>query len=158
MIEPSDLLIYVIKPVLKDLGLWSVDAEKLILGTACAESGCGRFLHQIGGPALGIYQMEPDTHNDIWDNFIEYRPELVKKLELMDASGHGSYEDQLPGNLYYATAMCRIHYLRVPAPIPDSLPKQAAYWKNHYNTELGKGSTDDYMAAWYRYVGHGTWV
>lgn len=39
-------------------------------------------------------------------------------------------------NLIYATAMCRVHYRRVPEPLPPAgdLEAQAAYWKAHYNT------------------------
>ena len=64
MIQPEHLVKYVIEPVLKTLDLYSEDAVNLVLGTACVESECGRWLHQLGtGPALGIYQMEPDTHD-----------------------------------------------------------------------------------------------
>ncbi len=39
-------------------------------------------------------------------------------------------------NLAYATAMCRVHYLRVPRPLPDAGAVRAMgeYWKRHYNT------------------------
>src|SRR5688572_28738068 len=142
MIDPIHLRTYVIRPVLKDLGLWSEPAEKLILGTACQESQCGRWLRQIGeGPALGIFQMEPATHNDLWNNFLDHRPEIARKVKLFVA-GLAPSAEQLVGNLYYATAMCRIHYLRVPEPIPNTLEEQAAYWKKFYNSELGKGKVE----------------
>jgi len=48
--------------------------------------------------------------------------------------------------------MCRIHYLRVPEPIPDTIQGQAAYWKMHYNTELGAGTPQEYILSWYRFV------
>ena len=59
MIEPNHLVECVIEPVLKDIGLFSVNAGKIVLGTGCQESDCGRFLKQLNkGPAKGIYQSE----------------------------------------------------------------------------------------------------
>src|SRR6266404_8998054 len=136
MIDPFQLVEHVIRPVLKDLGLYSDNAERLVLGTACQESECGRWLHQRGdGPALGIYQMEPVTHDDIWDNFLEYKEELKARVLHCGVDGRFDSEKHMIGNLYYATAMCRIHYLRVPEPIPANLTTQAEYWKKYYNTE-----------------------
>lgn len=138
--------------MLKDLDLWSEPAERLILGTACVESDCGRYVHQVGdGPALGIYQMEPATHDDLHNSFLYGRTSLRGKVWNWRAATEVD-ASELTWNLAYATAMCRIHYLRVPALIPDYLAGQAAYWKKYYNTEAGKGTTDGYMNAWQRYV------
>ena len=52
-------------------------AETLLLGTAKAESGL-IYLKQLKGPALGLYQNEPKTHKDTWDNYLKYKPELAK--------------------------------------------------------------------------------
>jgi hypothetical protein len=153
VIDPIHLTKYVIRPVLKDLGLYSVPAEQLVLGTACQESQCGRWLKQLGnGPALGIYQMEPATHDDIWDNFLEHRDKLVEKVKGFWINTSSDLADELVGNLYYATAMCRIHYLRVPEPIPDTLIGQAYYYKRYYNTPLGKATAEEYIAAWRRFI------
>ena len=157
MIEPKHLLLHVIRPVLQQLDLWSEPAERLLLGTACVESDCGRYLVQLGGPALGIYQMEPATHDDIWENFLIGKANLLGRVKQY-MPVQWTEQTLLIGNLYYATAMCRIHYLRVTAPIPVSLPEQAEYWKEHYNTHLGKGRVDDYILAWHRHVGNMTWT
>jgi hypothetical protein len=155
MIEPSHLLTEVIRPVLRHLRAHSENSELLILGTACTESDCGRWLRQIGGPALGIHQMEPATHDDIWDRFLIHRPSLMERVKYFSICyGNGKGAEEMAGNLYYATAMCRIHYLRVPAPIPDNLPAQAAYWKQYYNTPAGSGSVDKYISKWNQFVGH----
>lgn len=152
MIDPIHLRTYVIRPVLKDLGLWSEAAEKLLLGTACQESQCGRWLRQIGeGPAVGIYQMEPATHDDIWNNFLDHRQAIARKVKLT-VCGLAPSAEQMAGNLIYATAMCRVHYLRVPDAIPPTLAEQAVYWKRFYNTELGKGRVEDYIKSWDRFI------
>jgi hypothetical protein len=153
MIDPIHLTKYVIRPVLKDLGLYSENAEKLVLGTACVESDCGRWLKQLGdGPALGIYQMEPATHDDIWENYLDGNRKLSSGAKFYIADYTPRLADEMISNLAYATAMCRVHYLRFADPIPDNLPGQAAYWKRYYNTPLGKGTVEDYITAWRRLV------
>lgn len=148
MIDPEQLLRFIIRPVLQSLGLHSVAAERLVLGTACQESECGRWVKQIGGPALGIYQMEPDTWLDHL-KWLDSHPELKSKCQSWSA-GHGFFD--LIGNLHYATAMCRIHYWRVPTALPTDLPGQAAYWKRHYNTAAGAGTEEQYRSNWRRFV------
>lgn len=150
-IEPKHLLDYVINPVLRDLGLWSVPAAQLVLGTACQESQCGRWLHQVGGgPARGVYQCEPDTHDDIWMNYLVFHGALADKV-MHWAIGEGDLASELEGNLYYATAMCRVHYYRAPEALPKSLAKQAMLWKLRYNTPLGAGTVEQYIQNWHRF-------
>ena len=140
---------------------WSIAAGNLILGTAVQESECGYYLHQLGdGPALGIYQMEPATHDDCWNNFLKYRQDLSDPIKRWTRAG---WAGGVPGvnpeagemvwNLAYATAMCRVKYLRVAEAIPDTLPEQAAYWKRFYNSEQGAGTETEYIHAWQRIVG-----
>lgn len=150
MIDANHLLKEIIRPVLRDLGLGGMRAEAMVLGTACKESHCGLWLVQLNhGPARGIYQMEPATHDDIWNRFLSDRADLAKKINRWRIQyGNGDGADELVGNLYYATAMCRVHYLRVAAPLPDNLPGQAAYWKQHYNTPAGAGTEAQYLEAW----------
>jgi len=45
----------------------------------------------------------------------------------------------------------RLHYLRVAAPVPRTVDDQAAYWKQWYNTELGKGTVEGYLEKWGKY-------
>lgn len=147
-IHPGHLREYIIRPTLKGLELYSEAAEELLMLTAATESLCGKYLHQVGGPALGIYQMEPATCHDIYDNYLKYRPEIAKKVALFG----GSYRD-LPGNLYYATAMARVHYLRRPEPLPSASDVQALanYWKQHFNTHLGAGTVEKAIEKYRKY-------
>lgn len=120
------------------------------MGTIAQESAMGRYLVQLGsGPALGICQMEPATHNDIWSNFLKYRSHLVKYIE--DISVDRTPEEMV-WNLYYAVAMCRIHYLRVPERLPNNLEGYAYYWKKYYNSHLGKGTEQEFIENYQRYV------
>lgn len=150
MINHTELRTHIIAPVLERLGMYSKAAEDLLVGTACVESMCGYWLTQVNGPALGIYQMEPATHDSVWWNNLRYdtdRAEMVKRFGLPDA-----LSGQLSGNLFYATAMCRVHYwYRSADPIPQHLIGQAEYWKEHWNTSSGAGTVEDYLAKYYEF-------
>lgn len=131
---------------------------KLMLGTAAAESGLVHRRQLGGGPARGLWQMEPTTGQDIFATHLirhRYQERFNKLMDIwleigiavftpyiMDIDIHlGRYDD-------FACAMARIHYLRDPDPIPDALEEQAAYWKRVYNTPAGAGTVEHYLEAW----------
>lgn len=152
MLNPEQLLEHVVRPSLRDIGLWSPEAERLVMATGAVESDL-TYIHQIKGPALGLWQMEPATHLDIWGNFLSHRTKLadaiVATTGVIRAPGSAPDEDALIFNLKYGAAMCRVHYLRVPTPLPgpNDLNGQAAYWKAHYNTHHGRGTVEHFTAA-----------
>jgi hypothetical protein len=133
----------------------SLAAENLLLGTCAQESKMGTYLVQLGdGPAQGIFQMEPATELDITKNFLAFRKDLTNKIWAIIPESRGVDGTDLAGNLYYAAAMCRVHYYRAPGALPehDDIPGLAAYWKKYYNTELGKGTEDEFIENYHRYV------
>ena len=146
MLSCRDLLECVIEPVLKGLDADSTPARKLMLGTALAESGLKHLRQMGGGAALGLWQMESATHDDIWRNWLDHRPQL-RGLLRNAAPGHNN-PSSLTWNLKYACAMARIHYLRVQEAIPTTTIRQASYWKLYYNTPEGRGTVDHYLRAW----------
>jgi len=137
------LRLHVVRPVLKRISLWSKDAENLVLGTALVESNL-RYIKQVGGPALGLWQCEGKTHYDIWMHYLAYRSQL--RAELVKLAGYFSAEFPDPGelmtNLSYACAICRVHYRRQKDPIPGDALGMAQLWKNTYNTKRGKGTVE----------------
>lgn len=145
-----DLLETVIRPTLQALNLASRPAELLLLGTAIAESGLEERVQRGNGPARGLFQMEPNTHQDIWDNYLKYRPALAAKVKALKKNDWVGDADQLQHNDEYACAMARVHYWRVPSKIPDSgkIEDLAAYWKSHYNTPQGGGTVKHFVDAW----------
>jgi hypothetical protein len=151
MLNVKQLREYVIRPVLRELNAHSEAAELLLLGTAAQESRF-EYIHQLGGgPALGLWQMEPATHSDIVNNYLQYRPELAAAI--FRASGCAGFAaNNLLKNLSYACAMARVHYLRVKEALPADLDGQAAYWKLHYNTPLGKGAVHEYVQNYKKLV------
>ncbi len=137
-----------VRPALKSIDLWSPAAEDLVFGTGLQESQY-QFLHQGGvGPALGYWQMEPATANDIWTNFLAFRPALrdatSKLLAGRDRVG------TLVTDPIYAAAMCRLRYYRVSAPLPPwgDVNAYGAYWKQWYNTPAGAGTAEEWVKNW----------
>lgn len=155
MLDPSHFKREIIGPALRWLGLYSPNAEALVLGTALQESNL-RFLRQLGGgPGLGLFQMEGKTHDDIWRNFLSYRRELAQKtreLALSDAAIPQA--DELIWNLRYAAAMVRLHYFRVPEPLPEAgdVAGLSQYWKRYYNTERGRGTPAEFAHKFEQHV------
>lgn len=145
----EDLIIH----VLNDLGLHSLSAVNLLLGTAAQESHFGTYLRQINGPALGVFQMEPATESDIWGNFLRYHTDLRRQV-VQNTLIYCPSPDALVWNLAYSIAMARIKYYRSPDPLPspDDIEGLAAYWKKIYNTPQGRGTEDEFVENYKRYV------
>lgn len=153
MIDAGQLRLLVVRPALVDADVWSPAAENLVMGTAAQESSLV-YLHQVGGgPALGLWQMEPATHHDIWTNYLAYQAPLATRilsasmLMTADSSPFEVPDQALVFNLKYAALMCRAHYRRRPEPLPEAndVAALAAYWKLHYNTPAGAGTEDEFM-------------
>jgi len=158
--DGKHLLSYVITPVLEHLTgaalrggrtavLDTLAAHQLLLGTAIQESRL-LYLRQLGsGPALGLWQMEPATHDDIWANYLRYHPDLAAKVEALSCRLWPIGATQMQGNLYYACAMARCLYFRVPDLLPaaGNVKGLVGYWKSHYNTPLGAGTVEKALPA-----------
>jgi len=169
LINTKQLKDLVIEPTLMEMGpeFQSPYAVALLVGTAAQESRMGEFLVQLGGgPALGIFQMEPDTYYDIWDHFIDYRPHIQRMIVRVCPGDYGHRSMRQPGgedlmrvlmapdpkrlvyDLRFATLMARLHYYRVSKPLPKTPQGYAAYWKLYYNTELGAGTQAEFLHNW----------
>lgn len=142
-----------IADTLDEIGLHSEHAVNLLLGTAAQESGFGKYLRQLkNGPALGVFQMEPNTYNDIVKNYLKYKRPLTNEMESSCQCLIEYNSDALIWNIKLAICMARIHYLRVPAPLPTDLSGYAAYWKKYYNTYLGAGTEEEFIRNYKKYV------
>lgn len=150
----KQLRTYIIKPALDAVGLWSLAAENLLVGTCIKESLVGLYVKQTSGPALGPYQHEPATYIDdiAWVTFDENLP--LKRRMLAACS----YQEVPPlshlmHDWRWATLMCRLHYWRFEEPLPkaDDIKGLASYWKRYYNTLDGKGKEEDYVRLYEAY-------
>ena len=138
----------IINETLDQMDLNSEDAVEMIYRTGNAESGYRTLQQYGGGPALGFFQMEPATCRDIWDNYVMYRPKYRDKLYSLGFDD-GKMDYCLMSNVGVQVALCRLHYRRVPSALPkaEDLEGQAKYWKEHYNSHLGKGTIEHFMKA-----------
>ncbi len=138
--------------VLKETGTYKPEAVKLLLGTAAQESAFCHYARQLGGgPALGFFQMEPFTFTDIIFNYLKFNPRLSNRIiDLANVKRFRS--DDLEFNLVIQVAFARVHYLRVPEKLPDTIEGMAKYWKQYYNTPLGKGKPEEFVRNYKKFV------
>ncbi len=144
-----------IERTLKYIDLYSENAVYLQMGTAAQESRFGTDLKQIKGPALGIFQIEPATARDAWDNYLGRKPDLSVKINNLRGNfSFGDDEDDLEWNLAYGICQCRIKYLRDPKPLPDKndIVGMAKAWKRIYNTTKGRGTKIEFVNNYHKYV------
>lgn len=139
MISLQNIRDFVVSPALTAIGHNEAAAVRLVIGTGLVESNY-EYLAQKGGPAVGFWQMEAATADDIFTNYLPSQPILRTNLLCLTAP-YGHRTEQLAWNLQYAAALCRIKYLRSPHSLPheDDLEGMAQFWKLVYNTSLGAG-------------------
>lgn len=120
----------------------------------------GMYLEQLSGPALGIFQMEPATHQDIYYNYLKYQSQLrdlvFKACGINPIIANSMPDrDTLVYNLRYAACMARIQYLRIAQSLPafNDIASQALYYKAYYNTSGGDATVNDYLSNYKKYVG-----
>jgi hypothetical protein len=123
---------------LLDWGLHSDHCVELLAMIAAHESIGGKHRRQIGGgPALGIFQIEPVTHNSVWDN-----SDTIKSR----AARFGIKEDvsRLETDDRYSIFVAR-HYLAMDVnPLPKTPEAMAAYCKSYWN-RTGKATPEKYL-------------
>ncbi|MCP1214150.1 hypothetical protein [Acetobacter okinawensis] len=128
----------IVQPVVMAIGQGGDAAVNLLTGTALAESSLC-YLAQIQGPALGLFQMEPATHDDCWTNWLRYQPDIARRILLLCGLTGSPDADVMVWNMFYACAMARVKYLRSSAALPPASNASALslYHKQYYNTSIG---------------------
>lgn len=161
MLEVKQFRDEIVEPTLKSMGMYSTAAERLIVGTALAESGLVFLRQHGGGPALGVMQIEMATARDLLDRYLTVkRPDLNARfcqavflpvIPPVDWSTIPSSRIArlLTGNLAFSVGLARIRYWMAPEPMPRAGESGGLgdYWKRHYNTPLGAGHPAKFTAA-----------
>ena len=157
MVSAKQLRELVIQPALHSIGLWSQEAEDLLVMICAHESNGGDYIAQIDGPALGIYQMEPGTYNNLWSKFLRGTEDkyVVLASKILFSCHFTGKPDatELAWNMKYATQMARVFFLPNREPIPTDIEDLSRYAKKYWNTESGKSSPEKYLGAYYRMEG-----
>ena len=143
---------WIVRPALADLQLQSAAFEELLIFTCAVESNGGTYVHQIQGPALGIYQIEPNTFTDLWANYIIRTPNVVNLLSLNFGLNRVPQPMEIITNLRLATALCALYYSWKKAN-PNSTDANYLWnlYQSLYNTELGAAQMDESIALYQRF-------
>ncbi len=102
----------VIQPTLKYLGAWTLPTEQFLLSSAVDTPEVGLFSSRNDG--LGIFNITPVQHRDIWDNYLAFNPDLASRVRGL-ASQRAFLRDpdgELQTNLSYCTAIAWLLYQR----------------------------------------------
>jgi hypothetical protein len=144
-----------LRPSLIAINMYSENAEELLIATMAHESLGGTYLKQTKGPALGVFQMEPATYDDMWNHYIGNDVPLMKSILNACQYLQRPPAAHLTWNLRLATIMARVYYYRVrpPLPIKSDLDAIWLYYKNYWNTQVGSATKDAFVKNYYRFVG-----
>jgi Holliday junction resolvase RusA-like endonuclease len=147
---------YVIIPALSSIALDGDSAETLLMATCAQESKGGTYLHQLGnGPALGIYQMEPATYQ----NVISYiQPKQTLRQNILSSCNFDVFPppiQELITNLKYATIIARVHYSQFEEALPTANDMEGMwnYYKKYWNTSAGSATQNEFYANWKAFLG-----
>ena len=164
MINVAQFRAEIVRPALKAADMWSEAAENLVLGTGVQESLLAWVKQRGAGPALGFYQMEPATADDICHRFLATRSELSMALGRAtwphcatptgySLLGKADISRLLVEDMRFATIMCRLRYWMMPAPLPaaNDIDGLAMYYKKYYNTVLGKATPGEWADKYRRF-------
>jgi hypothetical protein len=145
----------VVEPALGYLQLPGGEAAiRLVMGTAAQESGLDCLAQRGSGPALGYWQIEPATFDDLLANTLPARRDLSVRLVHLTAEWPEP-KLQLASNLAFSAAVCRLLYWRAPDPLPaaNDIDGLGRYWKRFYNTPAGAGTVAEFVSNYRRCIG-----
>ena len=158
--QPEQMIRLIYRINTRLLGHARKEEIEQMAGTVATESHYFQRVQMGGGPARGLFQIEPDTAWDVYKNFLRYpkqRALYIRMMEIVFGMPSAPFfipsKDDIAKLLTwqddYSTCIARFCYYRRPEPIPTSLEEQAKYYKDWFNTERGAGSEEKYIRDWY---------
>lgn len=120
----------------------STSSVSLLVMVAAHESGKLKYVQQMSGPALGLFQMEPTTYVEVLD--------YAKRRKLLETKAYSLPPEAMIWDAKHAIRLARIFFMRFPENIPavHNLQGLARYAKKYWNTERGKATWTDYYEAY----------
>ena len=160
MIHNNQFRELIIRPSLQAIGLYTEDAEELLVATMAHESKGGTYLAQLGGDsksALGIFQMEPATLHWLWLKIINSHSEIHTGMMGFITESSQNLDQELVFNLYFSCQMARMRYYVCPSKIPAKGDLDGIWniYKTYYNTSKGEAAKDEFVADYYHFIGKG---
>lgn len=121
-------------------------AVYLLCETAAAETQYGTYADPTpNGAGRGLYQCDQLPFKDTIARTSKADIDLIKKA--FDVDLNIIEWDDLNYAPLLATIVARLHYKLRPGAVPQTLKGRAEYWKKHYNSVLGKGTLEHYIAS-----------
>ncbi len=135
----------VIIPTLKEIPHgYTEEAVMAIQMIIAHESKGGEYIAQTKGPALGIIQMEPFTHDEVW----KWGDSI--KFNALNMGLIGSKSERLIYDLRYNVFMARQKLFMAPGALPRLSKLMAVYLKKNWNGG-GKATPDKYYDDFMRW-------
>ena len=136
----------VIVPTLKEIPYGYTDEAVMAIQMIIAhESVGGEYIAQTRGPALGIIQMEPATHDDVWKFGDSIR------VNAQDMGLINSESSRLVYDLRYNVFMARQKLFMAAGALPSDAEGMSIYLKKHWNGD-GKATPDKYLMDYENWV------
>jgi len=136
---------HIIAPALVAIGAYSDDRMDMVFVTGAVESDY-TLIKQIGGSAASWFQIERDTHDDLYRFIGNPKRQAILDGLIRLTDGQLTFKE-LGVNPFYAAACCAIRYMYEPSPLPKAGKRmaQAVYWKQFYNTPQGRGTEEAFL-------------
>ena len=152
----GQLINHVIIPTLGEIPKGNTPEAILAITMIIAhESKRGEYIKQVGkGPALGLIQMEPFTHDDMWkhaDSIWHNAMNMGIITPQQKSSGIHPPAERLIYDLRYNVFMARQRLFMKPGALPKDVISLSQYLKKHWNSALGNADDNSYM------VDYGLW-
>ena len=155
-IAASDFRSYVINPALAAMASAGIPVTKtaadLLMATAAMETDLGTWLTQVGGPALGVFQIEPPSLDTLVSRLST--KQITALFSVMPAPPaaaemSGWVAGNIEGNLLLAAAICRLFYWQAPfaMPVASTVSGLWTVYKTWYNTAEGGATMPDFVTA-----------
>lgn len=129
---------------LKEMDRFKPECVELLCMIAAHESALGKYRKQIKGPALSLLQIEPVTHDSIWDNCDSIK-EIANKMGIKRGLNLLAESDR------YAIFLARCYLLMDVKPLPKTVCEMGEYAKNYWNSDDGKASPEAYIDAYIKW-------
>lgn len=155
MFNEEQFRLLFVRRALEFLQIWTAESEELLILTCAQESLGGTYVKQTNGDAAGVYQMERATYDYLWATWLpKHSHYAYKALQSVYMQTKPPFE-MMMDNIYYATIMARLNYLRFADPIPAAhdVKGLAEYYKKFWNTSAGASTVPQAIMNYTKFMG-----
>lgn len=120
-------------------------AIDILIETAGAETVRATLQDPTKFAGMGVTQFDKLPFEDIQNR--TRQKDKDKILETFGINIEWVGWSHLRYNPLLAMIFTRLKYKKIPELIPNTFEDRSAYWKEHYNTKLGKGTIEHYIKS-----------